>query len=147
MPCVGGGDPPDPESRRFESVRDFSPTKSRAWLKPVVPSSRKPPSPMGDEDVGKKHSDQISKQKEALAKARSLVNRPEAAKKLSTSPSLEPDYASPPKFVTYPEFEPVTNSKTPLLTLRRLVLLLYLSAGTATTIYAISKVFDLPIFY
>jgi hypothetical protein len=94
---------------------------------------------MGDEDVGKKHSDQISKQKEALAKARSLVNRPEAAKKPPTSQSLE-DHAAPPKFVTYPEFEPVTNSKAPFLTLRRLVLLLYLSAGTATTIYAISKV-------
>jgi len=100
---------------------------------------------MGNEDDGKKHSDQISKQKEALAKARSLVNRPEAAKKLPTSPTLESDYTSPPKFVTYPEFEPVINSKAPLLTLRRLVLLLYLSAGTATTIYAISKLFLRPV--
>lgn len=95
---------------------------------------------MGNED-GKKHSDQISKQKEALAKARSLVNRPEAVKNLPTSPSLESDHPAPPKFVTYPEFAPVTKSKAPFLTLRRLVLLLYLSAGTATTIYAISKVF------
>jgi hypothetical protein len=93
---------------------------------------------MGDED-GNEHSDQISKQKEALEKARSLVNRPDAEKP-PKSPSLEPDRPPLPKFVTYPEFEPVTNSKAPFLTLRRFVLLLYLSAGAATTIYVISKV-------
>jgi len=92
---------------------------------------------MGNEDVGKKHDDQISKQKETLAKAQLVVKRPERVNKSSTAP---PPDAAPPKFVTYPEFEPVINSKATFLSLQRLLLVVYLSSGTAATIYAISKV-------
>jgi len=95
---------------------------------------------MGNEDVGKKHDDQISKQKETLAKAKSVVQRPEEVSKSSTAPPPDRDYAAPPKFVTYPEFEPVVNSKATFLSLQRLLLVVYLSSGMAATIYAISKV-------
>jgi|SRR5271155_1134360 len=81
---------------------------------------------------------QIQKQKEALEKAKSVVQRPVVQKTVPPDPFARQTH---PTFITYPEFAPA-NSQSPkaLLTLRRLLLVLYLCAGTATTIYAVSKV-------
>ena len=92
-------------------------------------------------DDGSKKVDgqsQLQKQKEALKKAKSVVQRPVAQK---TSPSVNLAGQSRPTFITYPEFAPA-NTQPPkaLFSLRRLLLVLYLCSGTATTIYVASKV-------
>ena|ERR1700736_88814 len=94
---------------------------------------------MAEEDDAKaqSHNSQIQKQQEALAKARSVVQRL-AGNDKSSKPELSTK--SPPP-ITYPEFAPLQQAKvTPLVTFRRLLLVLYLSAGTATTLYLVSKV-------
>jgi len=93
----------------------------------------------GDDSSNKVDSQsQIQKQKKALEKAKSVVQRPVVQK------AVPPDHITPqtqPTFITYPEFAP-TNSQSPktLLTLHRLLLVLYLCAGTTTAVYAVSKV-------
>lgn len=93
-----------------------------------------------DNDDGSKKVDlqlRIQKQKEALEKAKSVMQRP-GVKKAVAPKGLAGQ--NQPTFITYPEFAPI-NSQTPkpFLTVRQLLLVLYLCAGTATTIYAVSK--------
>jgi len=81
------------------------------------------------------HKSFLQKQKEALEKAKSMVERPVVQKK-PESQGLE---NQPPKsVVTYPEFAPPLPSSR--ISFRRLLLVLYLSAGTAATMYILSKV-------
>ena len=92
-----------------------------------------------DEDGIKKHAAQMQKQKEALEKAKSLVQRPTAKSTSSAQPASE---IKPPTFVTYPEFAPEKQcSVGTLLSLRRLLVVLYLAFGATATMYLISKVF------
>jgi len=94
---------------------------------------------MDNDDASKKVDIQlrIQKQKEAMAKAKSVVQRPGVQKEVS--PTTLTGH-SQPTFITYPEFAPsIAHSSKSWLTLRRLLLLLYLCTGTATTIYAVSK--------
>jgi hypothetical protein len=91
-----------------------------------------------DNDARKISVDQVQKQKEALLKAKSVVQRPVTTKAAASPPA---NTAPPPQIVTYPEFAPSqTIAAPPLVTLRRLLLTLYLSAGTAATCYILSKV-------
>ena len=94
---------------------------------------------MGDDGGGKKVDSQVQKQKDALAKAKSVVQRPSTP---NTPPQSQNVINSNlPKFITYPEFAPARqHSSDRVVSLRRLLLVLYLSAGTAATMYIISKV-------
>ena len=94
---------------------------------------------MGDDSGSKKVDSQVQKQKDALAKAKSVVQRPSAP---NTPPqSQNVTNSNLPKFITYPEFAPAQQcSGDRMVSLRHLLLVLYLSAGTAATIYIVSKV-------
>jgi hypothetical protein len=95
---------------------------------------------MADDDDAshKRQSDQIQKQKEALEKSKSVVQRP-AGNTKSQQPEKVITNSPPP--ITYPEFAPAQQvTAPPLVSLRRLLLVLYLSAGTAATLYLVSKV-------
>lgn len=95
---------------------------------------------MGDSDDGdapKSSTDAVRQQKEALAKAKSVVQRPEVPKS-SQSFQVNPTV---PEVITYPEFAPHQHTpRSPLVTLPRLLLVLYLTAGAAFTTYLVSKV-------
>lgn len=99
---------------------------------------------MGDSDEGnapKSSSDSIRQQKEALAKAKSVVQRPYVPKS-PTSPQV---ISRAPEVITYPEFAPLQHTPvSPLVTLQRLLLVLYLTAGAAFTSYLVSKVVVIP---
>jgi hypothetical protein len=95
---------------------------------------------MGDEIGGKNPDSLVQKQKDALDKAKSVVQRLPVFKTPPQSQNVT-DPVNLPKFITYPEFAPLPPGSGSLVSLRRLFLLLYLSAGTAATIYAVSKVF------
>jgi hypothetical protein len=94
---------------------------------------------MGDDSGGNRLDTKVQKQKDALAKAKSVVQRPPPAA-ISSQPQ-NVTYANPPKFITYPEFAPIHQGEGGTkVSLHRLLLVLYLSAGTAATIYIVSKV-------
>jgi hypothetical protein len=95
---------------------------------------------MSDDDdaVHGNNATQLQKQKEALAKSKSVLQRPAGRTK---SPQPESAAINQPPPITYPEFAPAHSDTAPrLVTLRRLLLILYLSAGAATTTYIVSKV-------
>jgi hypothetical protein len=95
---------------------------------------------MSDSDSGdapKGSSDAVRQQKEALAKAKDVVQRPD----VSNSPQSLQVNLTVPEVITYPEFAPHQHTpRSPLVTLRRLLLVLYLTAGAAFTSYLVSKV-------
>jgi hypothetical protein len=94
---------------------------------------------MGDDGGGKKVDSLAQKQKDALAKAKSVVQRPSTQNAPPHSQNVT--NSSLPKFITYPEFAPTQQcSGDRMVSLRRLLLVLYLSAGTAATIYIVSNV-------
>jgi hypothetical protein len=89
-----------------------------------------------DDDTAAKdrHSTQIQKQKDTLAKAKTVVHRPDELNDSRHSVSLAPP-------ITYPEFAPAQQGTAPrLVTFRRLLLVLYLSISAAATLYIVSKV-------
>jgi hypothetical protein len=88
---------------------------------------------MGTEDS------QVQKQRDALALSKSVVQRPAPSNVQSTSRPLDLTVG---EFITYPEFAPSQTSLPPLVTLRRLLLVLYLTAGATATIYLVAKVLD-----
>ena len=96
---------------------------------------------MGDDGGSKKVNTQVQKQKDALAKARSVVQRPSAP---NTPPQSQNVINSNlPRFITYPEFAPARqHSSDRVVSLGRLLLVLYLSAGTTATMYIVSKVYS-----
>jgi len=96
-----------------------------------------------DEAVHWNNATQLQKQKEALAKSKSVLQRPAGRTK---SPQPESAAINQPPPITYPEFAPAHSDTAPrLVTLRRLLLVLYLSAGAATTMYIVSKLFLQPL--
>jgi hypothetical protein len=95
-----------------------------------------------DDDGNQKHENQLQKQKDALTKAKSVVQRPPA--QISSQPQPVAN-SKAPTFITYPEFAPSQQgSDGTIVSLRRLLLVLYLSAGTAATVYLVSKVLIFP---
>src|SRR5271169_2683803 len=95
---------------------------------------------MGDETGGKNPDSLVQKQKDALEKEKLLVQRPPVSGTPPQSQNVT-DRVNPSKFITYPEFAPLSPGSGSMVSLRRLLLVLYLSAGTAATIYVVSKVF------
>jgi hypothetical protein len=96
---------------------------------------------MGDSDGGdtpKRPDEGVRQQKEALAKAKAAVQRP-SVPKAPQSPQIWNSNSS--EVLTYPEFAPSQHTPvSPLVTLRRLLLVLYLTTGTAFTLFLVSKV-------
>ena len=83
----------------------------------------------------------IQKQKEALAKAKSLVHRPIDQKSVHGQ-NVQDTNSNP--FITYPEFAPSSQqSASSMISFRRLFLAFYLTAGASATIYIASKVFTI----
>jgi hypothetical protein len=91
---------------------------------------------MGTEDS------QVQKQRDALALSKSVVQRPAPSNLQSTSRPLDLTVG---EFITYPEFAPSQTSLPPLVTLRRLLLVLYLTAGATATIYLVAKLLIQPL--
>ena len=87
---------------------------------------------MGTEDS------QVQKQKDALAHSKSVVQRPPKSTQQTAVHHLE---ATVGEFITYPEFAPSSQAKLPpLVSFRRLVLLLYLTSGATAAAYLVAKV-------
>jgi hypothetical protein len=96
---------------------------------------------MGDSDGGdapQSSDEAVRQQKEALAKAKAAVQRLSVPKS-PQSPQVWNSNCS--EILTYPEFAPSQHTPvSPLVTLRRLLLVLYLTTGTAFTLFLVSKV-------
>jgi hypothetical protein len=97
---------------------------------------------MGESDNGdapKSSDEAVRQQKEALVNARATVQRPSMPKS-PQSPQVWNSNSS--EILTYPEFAPSQRVPvSPLVTLRRLLLVLYLTTGTAFTLFLVSKVY------
>jgi len=103
---------------------------------------------MGEDAENKGADNQLKKQKDALANAKSVVQRPTASKPTSSSEVSSSNNRLPSKFITYPEFAPSQpkSSSGSRVSLHRLLLVLYLSAGAGVTMYLLSRVSILPKF-
>jgi len=84
-------------------------------------------------DTGHGHTQESETQQRSGEK----TNHTEQDNPSLTGPS---EVASQPRPITYPEFAPREPAGSPLLSLRRLLLLVYLSAGAASVAYILSKV-------
>ena len=97
---------------------------------------------MGDSDSGdapKSSDEAVRQQKEALVKTKAAVQRPSIPKS-HQSPQVWNSNSS--QILTYPEFAPSQHTPiSPLVTLRRLLVVLYLTTGTAFTLFLVSKVY------
>ena len=97
---------------------------------------------MGEEDK----DSQLQKQRDALAHSKSVVQRPPRSPNRSPTnpaPTLENSVG---EFITYPEFAPAQpTSLAPLLSLRRVLLLVYLSTGATLSAYVVAKLFLQPL--
>ena len=81
---------------------------------------------------------QVQKQRDALALSKSVVQRPAPSNSQSPACPLE---SSVGELITYPEFAPTPQAlRPPLVSLRRLLLLLYLTSGATATVYLVAKV-------
>jgi hypothetical protein len=90
-----------------------------------------------DKNNTRKHEEQTQKHKGALEMARAIVGRP------SNHKPSQPTSAdtTPYRFVTYPEFMPSrSGSVGSTVTLRRLLLISYISAGAVASAFFVLRV-------
>lgn len=97
---------------------------------------------MGEEDK----DSHLQKQRDALAHSKSVVQRPPRSSNPSPANLASTLENSVGEFITYPEFAPAQQtSLAPLLSLRRLLLLVYLSTGATVSAYVVAKLFLQPL--